>query len=328
MTLMEKAAHAAERKAFEKVLGNFIQKGKTADAASAAQDLVDMAEKIQGSVWKKESFEVLHMIAGQPEGKWAHYVQRILDETDPYILKTFLTNAVYEGGFRGYQQAQKNAEKYGCNIPWLILMDPTSACNMHCTGCWAAEYGHKQSLTFEEMDRVLTEAKALGTHACIFTGGEPLLRRELPALLRSIKELGYAVKLDTNGSHPEALRAVVATGLVDYVAMDIKNSPAKYAATVGLPGFDLTPVRQSAALLLEGTVDYEFRTTAVAELHDDDSFREIAQWIAGAKRYYIQCFIDRDSVLRTGLHAPDKAQLERWADIVRPLIPSVELRGV
>ena len=143
MTLMEKAAHAAERKAFEKVLENFIQKGKTADAASAAQDLVDMAEKIQGSVWKKESFEVLHMIAGQPEGKWAHYVQRILDETDPYILKTFLTNAVYEGGFRGYQQAQKNAEKYGCNIPWLILMDPTSACNMHCTGCWAAEYGHQ-----------------------------------------------------------------------------------------------------------------------------------------------------------------------------------------
>ena len=136
------------------------------------------------------------------------------------------------------------------------------------------------------------------------------------------------MKLDTNGSHPEALRAVVATGLVDYVAMDIKNSPAKYVATVGLPGFDLTPVRQSAALLLEGTVDYEFRTTAVAELHDDDSFREIAQWIAGAKRYYIQCFIDRDSVLRTGLHAPDKAQLERWADIVRPLIPSVELRGV
>ena len=109
MTLMEKAAHAAERKAFEKVLDNFIQKGRTKDAAAAAQDLVDMAEKIQGSVWKKESFEVLHMIAGQPEGKWAHYVQRILDETDPYILKTFLTNAVYEGGFRGYQQAQKTA---------------------------------------------------------------------------------------------------------------------------------------------------------------------------------------------------------------------------
>ena len=173
MTLMEKAAHAAERKAFEKV-DNFI-KGTHRGRSGAAQDLVDMAERIQGSVWKKESFEVLHMIAGQPEGKWAHYVQRLLRRVPtPYILKTFLTNAAYEGGFRGYQQAQKNAEKYGCNIPWLILMDPTSACNMHCTGCWAAEYGHQQSLTFEEMDRVLTEAKELGTHACLFTGGEPL----------------------------------------------------------------------------------------------------------------------------------------------------------
>ena len=177
MTLMEKAAHAAERKAFEKVLENFIQKGKTADAASAAQDLVDMAEKIQGSVWKKESFEVLHMIAGQPEGKWAHYVQRILDETDPYILKTFLTNAVYEGGFRGYQQAQKNAEKYGCNIPWLILMDPTSACNMHCTGCWAAEYGHKLNLSYEDLDRIITQGKELGIYFYMYTGGEPLVRK-------------------------------------------------------------------------------------------------------------------------------------------------------
>ena len=178
MTLMEKAAHAAERKAFEKVLENFIQKGKTADAASAAQDLVDMAEKIQGSVWKKESFEVLHMIAGQPEGKWAHYVQRILDETDPYILKTFLTNAVYEGGFRGYQQAQKNAEKYGCNIPWLILMDPTSACNMHCTGCWAAEYGHQLNLDLDTIDSIIRQGKDMGVYFYIYTGGEPLVRKK------------------------------------------------------------------------------------------------------------------------------------------------------
>ena len=112
------------------------------------------------------------MIANEPDGKWAHYLQRLIRECDPYILKTFLTNAAYEGGFRGFQQAQKNAEKYSCNIPWLILMDPTSACNMRCKGCWAAEYGHKQNLTFEEMDRVLTEAKELGTHACLFTDGE------------------------------------------------------------------------------------------------------------------------------------------------------------
>ena len=101
---------------------------------------------------ERKAFETI------PDGKWAHYTQRLIRENDPYILKTFLTNAAYEGGFRGYQTAQENAAKYDINVPWLILMDPTSACNMHCTGCWAAEYGHKQSLTF---DRVLTEAKAL-----------------------------------------------------------------------------------------------------------------------------------------------------------------------
>ena len=225
MTLMEKAAHAAERKAFEKVLENFIQKGKTADAASAAQELVDMAEKIQGSVWKKESFEVLHMIGGQPEGKWSHYVQHILDETDPYILKTFLTNAVYEGGFRGYQQAQKNAEKYGCNIPWLILMDPTSACNMHCTGCWAAEYGHQQSLTFEEMDRVLTEAKELGTHACLFTGGEPLIRKK-DIIRLCEKHRDIAFHAFTNGT------------LIDQAFCDELKRVGNFIVSVSIEGFE------------------------------------------------------------------------------------------
>ncbi len=110
--------------------------------------------------------------------------------------------------------------------------------------------------------------------------------------------------------------------------MDIKNSPERYGETVGLSDFDLTPIRESVDYLLSGSVDYEFRTTAVAEFHDDASFAGIARWIAGAKRYYIQCFTDRDSVIRSGLHAPDKAQLEHWADIVRPFVPSVELRGV
>ena len=139
------------------------------------------------------------------------------------------------------------------------------ACTVFLQGCdLRCPFCHNGGLVLGGMEPVTDDAGLLDflkkrrglLDGVAVTGGEPLLRRELPALLRSIKELGYAVKLDTNGSHPEALRAVVATGLVDYVAMDIKNSPAKYAATVGLPGFDLTPVRQSAALLLEGTVDY------------------------------------------------------------------------
>ena len=178
MTLTDKLSHAAERKAFETILDNLIKKGQTQDAAQVATDLVNMVEKLHSDVWSENSFQTLRMIANDPDGKWAHYAQRLIRDNDPYILKTFLTNAVYEGGIRGYHVAQQTAAKYDINVPWLILMDPTSACNMHCTGCWAAEYGHKQSLTFEEMDRVLTEGKELGTHACLFTGGEPLMRKK------------------------------------------------------------------------------------------------------------------------------------------------------
>ena len=178
MSITEKISHAAERKAFETILDSMLKKGQTQDVGDLAQQLIDMIQKIHKGTWSDKSYETLRMVAENPDGKWAHYTQRLIRDNDPYILKTFLTNVAYEGGFRGYQTAQENAAKYDMNVPWLILMDPTSACNMHCTGCWAAEYGHKQSLTFEEMDRVLTEAKVLGTHACLFTGGEPLLRKK------------------------------------------------------------------------------------------------------------------------------------------------------
>ena len=178
MSIAEKISHAAERKAFETILESMLKKGQTQDVGDLAEQLIDMIQKIHKGTWSDKSYETLRMVAENPDGKWARYTQRIIRENDPYILKTFLTNVAYEGGFRGYQTAQENARKYGINVPWLILMDPTSACNMHCTGCWAAEYGHKQSLSFEEMDRVLTEAKELGTHACLFTGGEPLLRKK------------------------------------------------------------------------------------------------------------------------------------------------------
>ena len=177
MTVTEKLAHAAERKAFETMLDSLIRKSRTQDVGKVADDLVSMVQKIHSSVWEPETFAMLHKIANDPNSKWAHYAERLLRECDPYLLRTFLTAAAYEGGFRGFQQARANSEKYDCNIPWIVLMDPTSACNMRCAGCWAAEYGYKQNLTFEEMDRVLTEGAALGTHACLFTGGEPLMRK-------------------------------------------------------------------------------------------------------------------------------------------------------
>ena len=161
-----------------------------------------------------------------------------------------------------------------------------------------------------------------------FTGGEPLLRRDLAPLLRAIRELGFAVKMDTNGNHPAVLRALVEEGLIDYVAMDIKNAPEKYAATIGLETFDLSAVEESLALLKTGVVDYELRTTAVAEFHTDEDFRAIGRWIEGAKRYFIQCYTERDSVLCPGLTSPTEEELHRWCQIVRPFVAEAAVRGV
>ena len=160
------------------------------------------------------------------------------------------------------------------------------------------------------------------------SGGEPLLRPDLPELCRRIKELGYPIKLDTNGFHPAALKGLIEGGLIDAAAMDIKNSPERYPATCGREQLDLSALRDSIALLKEGRIAYEFRTTVIAEFHDDDSFFAIRDMIAGAEKYFLQKFTDRDTVLFAGLHAPSREDMLRWADIVRPVVKEVSLRGV
>lgn len=171
-------AHIAERKAFEMTLNSIIKKSRDQDLASVMLPLVDKVEKIMGDDWEASSFEMLRNLANDPDSKWTHYTERILREVDPHILKTFLLNAGYEAGFRGYKTSCEMKKKHGCNIPWIILMDPTTACNLHCTGCWAAEYGNRLNLSFEEMDKVITEGKELGIYAYLFTGGEPLIRKD------------------------------------------------------------------------------------------------------------------------------------------------------
>ena len=160
------------------------------------------------------------------------------------------------------------------------------------------------------------------------TGGEPLLRGDdLMRLAEKIRDLGYPLKLDTNGTHPERLRKFIDAGLVSYVAMDIKNSPERYAETCGLREMDLAPVRESVSLLMEGRTDYEFRTTTTAELHDAESFRKIGEWIRGAKRYYLQKFTDRDTVPFEGFHAPGEDEMQQYLSIARKYVPEAEIRG-
>ena len=203
-------------------------------------------------------------------------------------------------------------------------------CDFRCPFCHnggLVEDLYPPQMDDRELLAFLGKRRGLLDGVCI-SGGEPLLQPDLPDFLARIRALGYLVKLDTNGTHPARLRELVEGGLVDYVAMDIKNSPERYAETAGVPGLDLGPIRESAAFLLEGRVDYEFRTTVVREFHDGDSFRAIGPWIAGAKHYFLQSFVDRDTVLVGGLHPWGEEELAAFADIVRPYVPGVAVRGV
>lgn len=203
-------------------------------------------------------------------------------------------------------------------------------CNFRCPFCHngelvlapaPAELDSGELLAFLEKRRKLLDG------VCV-TGGEPLLRPDLPELLKAIKALGYPVKLDTNGSRPEDLRRLVEAGLVDYVAMDVKNSPEGYPRTVGVPDLDLGPIRESVSYLLSGAVDYEFRTTVVRELHSRADFETLGPWLQGARRYYLQAFVDRETVIAPGLHPWGKEEMLGFARQMEPWVQEVSLRGV
>lgn len=208
-------------------------------------------------------------------------------------------------------------------------------CNFRCPFCHNAELLGPEGETVisaEDLLSFLKKRKGMLDGVCI-TGGEPTVQQDLPELLRAIKELGYPVKLDTNGSNPAMLKALVQEGLVDYVAMDIKNAPGKYALTAGVPGLALNRIEESMTFLLEGSVEYEFRTTVVQELHTEEDFQNMAQWILSlnsgkpAKRLYLQKFVDRDSVLCSGFTAPDTAQLECFLNAVKTCAEYAQIRG-
>ena len=177
-----------------------------------------------------------------------------------------------------------------------------------------------------ELLAFLAKRKGLLDGVCV-TGGEPLLRPGLEGLLEEIKALGFPIKLDTNGSHPQLLARLWSLGLVDYAAMDIKNSPERYGETAGVPGLDLGPIRESVSWLLEGHVDYEFRTTVCAPLHTPEEMAGIGRWLKGAKRYFLQPFVDSGELVGSGMKPLTKEEIEALRDSVLPDIPSTQIRG-
>lgn len=209
----------------------------------------------------------------------------------------------------------------------------TAGCNFRCPFCHNAmlvlpEQIDDECLTDDEVFGFLKKRRGVLDGVAV-TGGEPLLHADMPEFLARVKELGYKIKLDTNGSNPELLSEIIKNKLVDRVAMDIKNAPEEYARTIGLKSFDIAPVERSKEMLLRGDIDYEFRTTVVKGIHTKESLIGAAKWIKGAREYYLQQFKDSGNlILPDGLSAYDEKQMHALADAVRDYVPTVEVRGV
>ncbi len=222
----------------------------------------------------------------------------------------------------------------------LTLLDypGKTACTLFTYGCnFRCPFCHNALLVNEPKPEILLDAETVYAYlrkrqglldgVCI-TGGEPLLQKDLADFIRPIRAMGYAVKLDTNGSMPERLIAMCESGLIDMVAMDIKNAPALYAATAGTEQVSVEAINESVRYLMRGKLSYEFRTTVVQEYHDAESFAIIGKWLQGADAYYLQQFRDSGALIRTGLHACTPSQMQQYLKIVQNHIPRAALRGI
>ena len=210
-----------------------------------------------------------------------------------------------------------------------------AGCNMRCPFCHNAElFGGKveEFMSTEAFLKFLSTRNGLLDGVCV-SGGEPTGDPNLPSLLKAIKDLGFQVKLDTNGTRPQVLKKLLENNLVDYVAMDVKNSPSRYAQTVGLEAFDLAPIEESLKLLMAGSTPYELRTTVVQQLHDENAMAEMGAWLASLlpgkkpKALFLQRFVDRDTVAFSGLCAPEENTLKRFSDILAPHVEQISVRG-
>lgn len=207
----------------------------------------------------------------------------------------------------------------------------TGGCNFRCPFCHNAllvtDIDEENTFDEDEIIAYLYKRKGIIDGVCI-TGGEPLMQKDIAEFLEKVKATGMPVKLDTNGSYPKKLRELVERGLVDYVAMDIKNSKAKYSDTIGLSDYDLRKVEESVDFLLSDAVDYEFRTTVVKEFHMKEDIAEITNWISGAKRYFLQGFVDSGNLIGSGMSGLKPQEMVDFCIKAQEIVPNTVLRGV
>ena len=208
----------------------------------------------------------------------------------------------------------------------------TYGCNLRCPFCHnsplVVDMAGAEQIDERELRAFFAKRQGLLDGIAV-TGGEPTLRRDLEELLKLIKEYGYETKLDTNGTRPDVLKKLVDDGLVDYVAMDIKNSPEKYAYTCGLPqSYDLSKIEESIRFLMEGNVDFEFRTTVAKPFHTEEDFVKIGEWIKGSEKYFLQQFKDSGDIIGQEISSFNESEMGKILKVLLPFVPNAQLRGV
>lgn len=207
----------------------------------------------------------------------------------------------------------------------------TAGCNFRCPFCHNASLvvhiPKESEISEDEFFAFLKKRVGILDGVCV-SGGEPLLQADIEEFIRKIKDLGYAVKLDTNGSFPEKLKMLVEKGLVDYVAMDIKNSPELYALTCGLETMDVKAIKESVAYLKEGHVPYEFRTTVVKNYHFKESFEAIGRWLQGTEKYFLQNFVDSGDLINGKVRGCSEDEMQEYLEAVKTYVPGAKLRGM
>ena len=207
----------------------------------------------------------------------------------------------------------------------------TGGCNFQCPFCHNRDLvlhpAEMSVFTTEEIFSHLIRRQGILDGVCI-TGGEPTLQPDLEDFIRSVRELGYAIKLDTNGYQPDKLIRLCENGLIDYVAMDIKHAPEKYHTICDAADFDLAKIEASVKFLKQKTVPYEFRTTLVREFHSAEDMTALGEWLSGADAYYLQPYRDSDTVIQSGFHTHDRNTLQTYLELIKPFVATAELRGV
>jgi len=205
----------------------------------------------------------------------------------------------------------------------------TQGCNFRCPFCHNKSLlensSNNEIISEEEVFEYLEKRKNLLDGVCI-TGGEPLLQKNIEVFIKKIKEKGFLVKLDTNGSFPGRLKWLIDNKLVDYIAMDIKNNFVNYESASGVQNNNIENIKKSIEIIENSGIEHEFRTTVVKEIHNEKMLENICEFIGKNEKYYIQNFVDNENVLKTGLTSFEKIELQEIVNKLKNTYPNIEVR--